>query len=894
MGSKGGGGGAAGNNGISTIPAGSRKIVQSLKEIVSCSELEIYAVLKDCNMDPNEAVNRLLTQDPFREVKSKREKKKETKDTIDTKSRGGNSTSNRGARSVADRYASRGRTSVSTSSESAAMHGKPLFKKENGAHAYTGSSSFASVALGNNGIRRPASYSDSSPLENKVPSGGENDVVSGSVQPSSGFQSTWFGVPGQVSMADIVKMGRPQAKVSSATPNLPNHQHTVPPPSASAYDDFHPQAENRSSVGLKSDPVFSTTQHSPADDEWPLDEQQVPPNDEWPPFEQSHPTVPSVLEAQGESKLYADQSNLPMERSSQLLASQLDGVHLSDDGPLESNVNHIGVASISNRNIEEEDSQDDSLFDNNVYQNATTYQPHLHTYDHSEDEDDVTAVPGNMPQQLSLQKEEEGVPSEEDVPAVVIPDHLQVHTLDCQHLSFGSFGAGIGANFSGSVSSRSMKINLAEAPSVADTASVSQVDARKPEHYGDEHLGPSPSDVENVHVTSANVANYDSAPVSQSEVLQPETTEAVQGNQYTFTSSAQGYSYENSQNLNAAFSHTQTSSQMQNLALFSSVLPAYTGSLPSTLLASTVQTGRESDLPYLPFPVTQSMPTKFSNPASSISSSIISNPEAFRAGGISTAQPTAQTLPTGPAALPQHLAMHPYSQHTLPLGHFANMVSYPFLPQSYSYMPSAFQQAFAGSSTYPQSLAAVLPQYKNSLSVSSLPQSGAIASGYGFGSSNSIPGGNFALNQPAAAGAAPAGSTIGYEDALSSQYKDATHLLSLQQQNDNSAMWVHGPGSRTMPAVPASNYYNYQGQSQQPAGLRQGQQPSQHFGGALGYPNFYQSAGMSLEQQQQQQQQHQHQQHQHQQHMAGDGSLIGAHSQSQQPKQTPQLWQNTY
>lgn len=61
------GGGVAsngkGNTGLSGIPAGSRKMVQSLKEIVNnCTEQEIYAMLKDCNMDPNEAVNRLLAQ----------------------------------------------------------------------------------------------------------------------------------------------------------------------------------------------------------------------------------------------------------------------------------------------------------------------------------------------------------------------------------------------------------------------------------------------------------------------------------------------------------------------------------------------------------------------------------------------------------------------------------------------------------------------------------------------------------------------------------------------------------------------------------------------------------------------------------------------------------------
>ena len=46
-----------------TIPASSRKMVQSLKEIVSnFPDHEIYATLKDCNMDPNEAVSRLLSQ----------------------------------------------------------------------------------------------------------------------------------------------------------------------------------------------------------------------------------------------------------------------------------------------------------------------------------------------------------------------------------------------------------------------------------------------------------------------------------------------------------------------------------------------------------------------------------------------------------------------------------------------------------------------------------------------------------------------------------------------------------------------------------------------------------------------------------------------------------------
>ena len=45
-----------------SIPANARKVVQDLKEIVSNSEEEIYTMLKECNMDPNETVQKLLNQ----------------------------------------------------------------------------------------------------------------------------------------------------------------------------------------------------------------------------------------------------------------------------------------------------------------------------------------------------------------------------------------------------------------------------------------------------------------------------------------------------------------------------------------------------------------------------------------------------------------------------------------------------------------------------------------------------------------------------------------------------------------------------------------------------------------------------------------------------------------
>jgi hypothetical protein len=55
----GGGEGARTTGGVQ-IPASARKVVQSLKEIVGNSDDEIYSMLKECNMDLNETVQRLL------------------------------------------------------------------------------------------------------------------------------------------------------------------------------------------------------------------------------------------------------------------------------------------------------------------------------------------------------------------------------------------------------------------------------------------------------------------------------------------------------------------------------------------------------------------------------------------------------------------------------------------------------------------------------------------------------------------------------------------------------------------------------------------------------------------------------------------------------------------
>ncbi|GER53578.1 hypothetical protein STAS_31112 [Striga asiatica] len=66
------------DGGAQVLSVGVRRTIQSIKEIVgNHSDADIYVALKESNMDPNETAQKLLNQDPFHEVKRRRDRKKE-------------------------------------------------------------------------------------------------------------------------------------------------------------------------------------------------------------------------------------------------------------------------------------------------------------------------------------------------------------------------------------------------------------------------------------------------------------------------------------------------------------------------------------------------------------------------------------------------------------------------------------------------------------------------------------------------------------------------------------------------------------------------------------------------------------------------------------------------
>ena len=212
------------------------------------------------------------------------------------------------------------------------------------------------------------SCSESVAAENKMPATSAGDGVSSSLQPSPVYQSAWMGVPGQVSMADIVKMGRPQNKASIILPHQSvNHHHATAPPPAASHNDFH-SSENYASkvVEITAEPEIATSQHNNSNNEWPSIEQ--------PPAA----TASSVRDVPADSELYGDLSNLPLDRGSQHVKSQLNAHVESFDG------NHVAHASISTRNMEEDGSGCSSLFDNDINENINSLQSDSHAFENNE------------------------------------------------------------------------------------------------------------------------------------------------------------------------------------------------------------------------------------------------------------------------------------------------------------------------------------------------------------------------------------------------------------------------------------------------------------------------------------------------------------------------------
>ena len=189
-----------------------------------------------------------------------------------------------------------------------------------------------------------------------------SDGSFGALQSSSGFQQNWCGVSGQMSMADIVKMGRPQGRASSKPTATTDKLFADQNPSLSnanptfdqrfpALPDHVPQVMNSSHPSANS--------HQTHENVWFQDE--LPSRSQFIAPEPSGDQLLSVASSES-SVLVADAVNLH-EKS-----------HTEDDT---STVMQTVIP--SERHLEV--LQDNSHFSDGLLQSSSTYQSQIHSND---------------------------------------------------------------------------------------------------------------------------------------------------------------------------------------------------------------------------------------------------------------------------------------------------------------------------------------------------------------------------------------------------------------------------------------------------------------------------------------------------------------------------------
>ncbi|KAG4150983.1 hypothetical protein ERO13_D04G036000v2 [Gossypium hirsutum] len=852
--------GRGGGDGGVQMSASVKKVVQNLKEIVnnSCTDWEIYAVLRDCNMDPSDAVQRLLSQDTFHEVKSKRERRKEMKETQEQKTRANSRASSRGVRDGSEHSFGQSR-SMLISNEL----GKAACKKENVSVSYIPYSASSKLcAMGQTWNEQPSPQRNSFNADYRRQSIGTGDMIDSSMQPSYGSHSSWVGSTLQhVAMADIVKMGRPKSKGSEMPCETSySPQDAVPPnstinqikPSLATSDsnlgtgqDLHSDLNTISESGMKS------SQHG-FDNEWAVNE-------------------PMMTSSDIGGTRYSNQTCFHGNRANLSNNCWSDTIIVSESNVARKNLspNHVSSVQASNKQMFMSDSGGTSEYDDDLRKDTSSPDSYGQTYEPLEGRGSNASAPNpaaslsddaikaassiavNL-QQLSLGKEERAVTPKEDNRGVVLPDYLQAFSADCSHLSFGTYKSGKSTALSQPQTSSSLMNDLEETLATSNGCSSSMNLSSRNLVYHDEVDFDS-------HRATADARNDNSPKFSQPELRKLDIPDAsTLGNDYISCASIPGSSFKNIQQ--SSFMSFVIDPNARNLPILPNKVESYSNTLPSDLLAVAIQSTKARD-PAACL-ASQSISSRYIGSASSVKNPIasMSQPSSLALEGANPA--------TGPV-LKEHLYAYSYPQ-----------TGYRAVPQGHTYTPSALQQEFPNGNVFHESHMETkydLQCYSSASMSSSLPWSSSYTSGYHSLENSSGSPGSFLHDLLADS----AGSKVAYDDFLCSQYSKGGANFNLLQQNDGSATWDYRHGSRTTSTIPDNAYYSLNGQNPQHAGYQQAQQLAQQLHEALGYPSIYNShAAMAIEQPQQQQQNFR--------------DLILNDLQGPSPRQLPQTWQHNY
>ncbi|KAF3445288.1 hypothetical protein FNV43_RR14983 [Rhamnella rubrinervis] len=818
-----------------SIPSSVRKIIQDIEEITgNHSEEEIYAMLKDCFMDPNETTQKLLLQDTFHEVKRKRDRRKENlnnRESAETRWRSG--TQGRGGRggrvNFSPRFTShdagRGRNSgpgkengLNQGAEKDVAPPLPTSHENKNKERSSVTSSATVIA---NGPTNIASGSTSLVHASNVSAGSVHELSLSSVGTDNSSNTLH---PVEAEKNPIIAIGTEDSCKQSA-PSTSNLSMTpTPTPSlAVCFSSSDPVLEPcndsrvpgavgtiKREVGSHRPPGEPNATHyvenklSSASEIGSLSAQEKMPSNlqavgksQFTEFSQ-----PSSASTQVGSSVSRPSSNYSS-RSQQIIGGQKVGS------------NKEWKPKPTNSTVQAPETTGTSEVLTATVEAIAQSQPASNILDSEE-------------ATLKLQRklEELHLPQRQHV---ILPNHIHVPESERTKLSFGSFGVSFGVltnNASGhesdkcstpvSEASQGIEEAVEEQSSSNQNALATTDEGDYPDHPGSPtHVPENLSSAEGDISSSANIGHNES---------KQDTALPSGGHQYSVVHTSPNYSF--------GFVPPILGSQLapvenpESQARDVSRLPSFVVQQPfdpASYYAQFYRSGADIDGRLSPF-ASSGVATKYNGNVALLPPPSSQSPQ--EGGVLSTAGPT--PLVTQAAGLmqssiavtqqpvpvfrpPTGVHISHYPPNYFPYGHYFSPFYVP-PPAIHQFLGNgAFPQQPQAGSVYPGPPAAAatgvkysLPQYKPGTNTGNSTHIG-MASGYGpYGTSPT------GYNPSSAAAA---GNSTANEDLGASQFKESDVYIAGQQQNEGSAVWLAASG-RDISSLPTGSFYNLPPQGQ--------------------------------------------------------------------------------
>ncbi|BFG25885.1 hypothetical protein CerSpe_121600 [Prunus speciosa] len=802
-----------------SIPNSVRKTIQDIKEITgNHSEEEIYAMLKECNMDPNETAQKLLLQDPFHEVKRKRDKRKENlnnRESAESRWRPGmQGRGGRGGRvNFSPRYLSHdagGGRSTAPGTE----NGPSQVAEKGGAPSLPTS--------------RETKNKERSLVTSSVPV-----IVDGSTNLVSGSTSVVH--PSHVSVGS-----GPDISLSLVGDNLGS---SVPPVDANknttvkfGNEDLHEQPAPSSSSGL----VLPTPASTLAVCFSSSDPVLVPSNDSRllgsvgtikREVGSHHPSASEIGSSQAQGKVASKTQGVGKSQLADLSHPSSTSTHGSSGSRPSSNYSSRSQQSVGTQKVGTNKEWKPKPVNSTVVQGQGT----TGTAVASEVPADSVKAPSQLQSVSSVLDSEEATSKlqrkleELHLPqrkTVILPNHIHVPESERTKLSFGSFGAtfGVSTGYVSGPETDKSSTPRSETSQVIEEAVEEQLSSNQnalatanEDDYPDHPQSPTHAP-ENISSGEGDVSS--SATQGQNE-SKHDTALPSGGHQFSVAHTSPNYSFGfvppilGSQL--APFENSE--SQPRDISRLPSfvVQPPFD---PASYYAQFYRSGADSDGRLSPFPspgvsskyngnVAVLPPSSQSPQEGGVLSAAGPTPLVTQAAGLvqSSIGVTQQQVPVFRPPAGMHISH--YAPNYIPYSHYFSPFYVP-PPAIHQFLGNgAFPQQPQAGGVYPAPPAAAatgvkysLPQYKTGTNTGNSAHIG-MASGYGpYGSSP-------AGYNPSSA--TTAGNSTANEDLSTSQFKESNVYMT-GQQSEGSSVWVAAPG-REMSSL-TSSFYNLPPQGQ--------------------------------------------------------------------------------